>query len=108
MIKIAHGLPGEEILTRADTLKEGIIKVKEFRINELLEDIKESHYRIVEIRDQMDLIGVTDELIYNLESVEDSITESEEMIEEINKCKNYTQLDALEIYDEGWAVSIIH
>ena len=107
MIKIAHGLPGEEILTRADTLKEGILKVKEYRVNELLNEVLESHAEILEIRGLIDLIGATDDLIYQIQDLEEAISESEDMIEEIEKCKNYTQLDALAFYDEGWHVSLI-
>ena len=107
MIKIAHGYPGEEILTRAETLKEGIAKVKEFRIGEFEEDIRESRLVMLEIREQMELGGVTDNLISEYNDLQEAIEESEELIAEIEKCKNYTELDALPIYDEHWYVRIV-
>lgn len=107
MIKIAHGYPGEEILTRAETFIEGIAKVKEFRIGEFEEDIRESRLAMLEIREQMELGGVTDNLISEYNDLKEAIEESEELIAEIEKCKNYTQLDALTIYDENWYVNIV-
>lgn len=107
MIKIVHGVLGEEILTRAEKVTDCVKKVKEFRIGEFEEDIRESRALMLEVKEQMDLGGATDNLIYEYKELEEAIGESEDLIAEIEKCKSITTLNSLEIYGELWEVKKI-
>ena len=107
MKKVIFGNVNLPILSRAETIKECVEKVKEYLIAECREEIRENDEVLRELHEELAMGELDDYTINAIRLHKDANEETEDMIETINKCKSVAALNDLELYGEGWMVQVI-